>query len=194
MTNVLSRTGPGWAARLACALLLLTGPWTLAAQGQGLADALNRLADRSFPVKQEALQAIAASGDPRALAILKALRDGELQVRSEDQRVVVARKSAAGLRLTDPLSGDDLGEADAGSVKKIAVNNTMRTALRGGIAALTLESPDPGVRLSAARELIGSADPAVAPALRVRLGQEDDPAVTEALTLALGIADLSAPD
>lgn len=194
MTIDASRTKAGWATLLTWALLLLTASWTRAADEPGLADAVARLADRSFPVKQEALQAIATSGDVRALVVLKALRDGDLQVRSQDQRVVVARRSAAGLRLTDPVSGDDLGDADPGSVKKIAINNAMRTLLRGGIAALTLESPDPGVRLSAARELIGSADPAVAPALRVRLGQEEDPAVREALTLALGIADLGAPD
>ena len=194
MTIDVPRTGLGWAAPLAFVLLLLAGPWTFAADEDAIADAVARLGDRSFPVKPAALQTIVSSKDLRALAVLKALRDGDLQVRAEDQRVVVAHKSAAGFRLTDPLTGEDLGEADLGSVRKIAVNNTMRTALRGAIAALTLESPDPGVRLSAARELIGSADPAVAPALRVRLGQEDDPAVKEALTLALGIADLGAPD
>jgi urea transport system permease protein len=195
MTIDVSRTGLGWtAALLAFVLLLLAPPWTFAGDADAVGDAVARLGDRSFPVKQAALQIIVSSRDSRALAVLEALRDGDLQVRAEDQRVVLARKSPAGFVLTDPLSGAELGEADAGSLKKIAVNNAMRTALRGAIAALTLESPEPGVRLSAARELIGSADPAVAPALRVRLGQEDDPAVKEALTLALGIADLGAPD
>lgn len=186
--------GPGWPVRCAILLLLLGGPWTAHAVEQGLEDAVSQLADRSFPVKQGALAAIASRGDPRALAVLKALQDGDLYVRSDGGRVVVARKSGAGFRLTDPLTGADLGETDRRSVKKITINNTMRVALRTAIAALTLESPDPAVRLAAAQEMTASADADTVQALRARVEREQDPAVRDALVLALAVADLGAAE
>ena len=165
-----------------------------AAQDQPFESAVARLAERSFSVKQEALDEIVSSGDPRALVVLRALRDGELQVRFEDQRIVVARRAGSAVQLSDPLTGEDLGEADRRSVKRITINNAMRTALREGIAALTLASPNPEVRLSAAREMIGTTGSDTREALRTRLEKEDDPRVRDALNLAVGIADLDAED
>jgi urea transport system permease protein len=185
-----TRSGSAW---VLIAWLLLGVPSAGAlAEGPVLDSAVVQLADRSFPVKQEALAQIAASGDPRALAVLRALQDGDLQVRAEDQRVVVAHPAGGSLALSDPLTGADLGTVPAGAVKKIALNNTMRTVLRTAIAALSLGSPDPRLRLEAARELIGTTDQQVQASLRARLGQEGEPAVREALTLALAVADLAA--
>ncbi len=184
---------PGW-SRLLALWLLVAGAGMASAVEAAIDDAVARLADRSFAIKQEALAEIVSSGDDRAILVLKALQGGDLQVRSEDGRVVVARQSGAGFQLTDALSGADLGETDRRSVKKIIINNTMRVALRSAIAVLTLESPDPTVRLAAAEEMMGSGDEDSVGALRARLEREQEPAVREALTLALAVADLGAED
>lgn len=194
MSLAQSRTGPGWPWLLLAALLLGLPGLGARAEPPALEVAVPRLADRSFPVKQEALAQIAASGDPRALGVLKALQSGELQLRAEDQRVVVARPAGDQLALSDPLSAEDLGVVPSNGVRKIAVNNAMRTALRTAVAALTLGSPDPGLRLAAAREVVGTSDPQVKEALLGRLGQEDDAAVREALVLALAVSDLGAEE
>ncbi|MGE5153084.1 MAG: urea ABC transporter permease subunit UrtB [Bdellovibrio bacteriovorus] len=194
MSLAQSRIGPGWAWLLLAALLLGVPGLGASAEPPVLEAAVTRLADRAFPVKQEALAQIAASGDPRALSVLKALQSGELQLRAEDQRVVVAHPAGDQLGLSDPLSGEDLGLVPSGGVRKIALNNAMRTALRTAVAALTLGSADPALRLAAAREVVGTSDPQVKEALRARLVQEGDGLVREALGLALAVADLEAEE
>ena len=70
----------------------------------------------------------------------------------------------------------------------------MRSALRTEIAALTLASPNPDMRLSAALEMVGSDDADTVDALRQQLAREDDAQVRDALTLALAIAELQSED
>ena len=159
-----------------------------------LEEAVPRLADRSFTVKQEAVEAIAASGDDRALTVLKALSAGELYTQDGTPPVVLGRKSGAVTQFTDPLTSQGLGEAvpveTRGTPKKITLNNAMRVALRVAIAAGQLTHPDPALRLKAAREMLGDASPAAAKALAVRLDQEQDPVVREAVALALAVTQL----
>ncbi|MCG6985012.1 MAG: urea ABC transporter permease subunit UrtB [Thiocapsa sp.] len=163
-----------------------------------LADALDAalidLSDRSFEVKQAAVEVIAVSGDPRALKVLEALLDGDLYARTSDRRPVLAAASPAGFRLRDALEGTDLGEADRRDIRKITINNRMRTQLRSAIAALTLASPDAVLRLSAARELLGDPDPLVVEAIRAQFEREEDKQVRDSLALALALASLRDED
>ncbi|WP_242518680.1 urea ABC transporter permease subunit UrtB [Halochromatium roseum] len=156
---------------------------------------VSELTETSFKVKEAAAQAIADSGDARAIPLLKALLAGDLYYRTADDRVVyVAPAGSRGWALTDALSGEALGEVGRRDVRKITVNNRMRGALRTAIAALTLASPDPALRLRAAREMVGSDDPSVISAVRGQLAAEDDRQVTEVLALVVAIADLKQPD
>ena len=163
-----------------------------------LEEALPRLADPSFTVKQEAVEAIAASGDERALTVLKALSAGELYTQDGTPPVVLGRKSGAVMQFTDPLIGQGLGQGlgetvpveTRGTPKKIILNNAMRVALRVAIAAGQLTHPDPALRLKAAREMLGDASPVAAKALAARLDQEQDPVVREAVALALAVTQL----
>jgi len=152
--------------------------------------AVAELADRSFKVKEQAIADMAASGDPRAVDLMKALLAGDLYARKGDDRVVYAERGADGYSLTDALTGEDLGSVGRREAKKIIVNNRMRTRLRADIAALTLASPDPAVRLSAAKELIGTADADSLAALQAQLTEEDNAQVRDAMALALAIAGL----
>ncbi len=163
-----------------------------AAEAPSLAAALAALADRSFQVKQAAAEAIAASGDARAVDFLKALLAGDLYYRTDDDRIVFAERSDAGWALTDALTGEPLGEVGRRDARKITVNNRMRTALRTDIATLTLASPDAALRLSAAREMVGTTDADTLAALEAQLPAEEDTAVRAAIELALAIAGLNA--
>ncbi len=183
-----ARRGASLVALLSIWLLGLIGTASLAAAT--LEDALPKLADRNFAVKQQGVDALAASGDSRALEVLKALLAGNLYTRDGTPAVVLVHKTGATLRLANPLTGQDLGEAQRGAVKKIALNNAMRTALRVAIAARTLASADPAARLKAAREMMGDGSPVTIEALGKQLAQEQDPAVREAIALALAVASL----
>ncbi|QVL47776.1 MAG: urea ABC transporter permease subunit UrtB [Thiocapsa sp.] len=152
--------------------------------------ALIDLSDRSFEVKQAAVDVIAVGGDPRAATLLEALLGGNLYARESDRRPVLVASAPGGYRLTDALDGSDLGEVERGAVKKITINNRMRNQLRTAIAALTLASPDPAVRLKAAQQMLGDADPIVVEAIREQLGREDDQRVRDYLDLSLALASL----
>jgi len=154
---------------------------------------VSQLTDASFKVKEAAAQAIADTGDPRAILLLKTLLVGDLYYRKDDDRIVYVEPAGRGWALTDALSGEALGEVGRRDVRKITVNNRMRSALRASIASLNLESPDPELRLKAAREMIGSDDPVVISAVRAQLAVEDDKQVADALALVVAIADLKQP-
>jgi hypothetical protein len=148
------------------------------------------LSDRSFEVKQAAVDVIAVGGDPRAATLLEALLGGNLYARESDRRPVLVAPAPGGYRLTDALDGSDLGEVERGAVKKITINNRMRNQLRTAIAALTLASPDPEIRLKAAQQMLGDANPIVVEAIREQLGREDDQRVRDYLDLSLALASL----
>ncbi|RKT44388.1 amino acid/amide ABC transporter membrane protein 1 (HAAT family) [Thiocapsa rosea] len=156
--------------------------------------ALIDLSDRSFEVKQAAVDVIAVGGDPRAATLLEALLGGNLYARESDRRPVLVAPAPGGYRLTDALDGSDLGMVERGAVKKITINNRMRNQLRTAIAALTLASPDPAVRLRAAQQMLGDANPIVVEAIREQLEREDDPRVRDYLDLSLALASLRDED
>ncbi|NBC13704.1 MAG: urea ABC transporter permease subunit UrtB [Gammaproteobacteria bacterium] len=168
------------------------GDAVAAAAAPSLPESLAKLADRSFKVKQQAAEDIAASGDPRAVAFLRALLDGDLYYRKDDDRIVFAERSDGGWALTDALTGEDLGEVGRRDARKITINNRMRSALRTDIAALTLASPDAAVRLEAALEMVGTTDPDTLAALEAQRPKEQDAEVLDAIELALAIAGLEA--
>ena len=91
------RIGSSLPAAVGLFLLFLL---TLVPVDQGWADsgrfeaALSQLSERSFKVKAEAVDAIARSGDERALQVLAALLGGELYYRKPDKQIVFAQKLA----------------------------------------------------------------------------------------------------
>jgi urea transport system permease protein len=173
-------------------LLWLWMPWAVWADA--LDQALIDLSDRSFEVKQKAVDVIATSGDARAAGLLEALLSGSLYARDPDRRPVLVRPAPDGYQLTDALDGRDLGTSDRRAVKKITINNRMRNQLRTAIAALTLGSPDPGVRLKAAQQMMGDANPLVVEAIRKQFAIEDNKRVKDYLQLNLAVIDLSDED
>lgn len=149
----------------------------------GFQPAVASLVEKSFKVKQQAINVISASGDPRALALLTAMRDGTLFYRKTDKRIVFADKIAKGFAIVDALTAEDLGQTGKRKVRKISINNRLRTVLKGAIGSLQLFADAPSVRLSAARALLANPTDAALPLLdRARAG-EDDPAVAAMVAL-----------
>ena len=180
----------GWLL-LCCALLALTG---IAQAATPLEDAIAGLNAKNFKAKERAVQALAAHSDVRIEAVLQAMLEGDLYYRKSDRRVVIAAASDAGYRVRDALSNEDLGEVGKRKIKKISVNNRLRTVLRGAITRLQLYSPDTATRLQAAGNMLGALDSDSIELLRKRVQQEQDGAVLEALHTALALGDLRSDD
>lgn len=177
-------------------LLLCCAPAAIAqSESENDFDAAVAALDSSgFPAKGRAIEALAATGDPRAPAILQALLDGDLYARRGDDRVVFATRSGGGYALRDAVSGEALGEVGRRGASRIAVNNALRIQLRTALARLNLQHPDPAVRRTAARRMIDSFDADTLPLLREAAEQETDPGIRELIETALALGGLASPE
>jgi urea transport system permease protein len=174
---------------IALLLLVLAAP---AGAEDDPAALLAALAAGGFDETEAAIAQIAASGDESLVPALRALGEGDLYVREDDGTILIARKvKGRTMALTDPLSGESLGEASKRDLDKIRVNNRLRRAVRSAIGALTLMSPNPDVRLRAANTIYGDADADALEDVEAALEQEQDPSVRIAMERARAAALLA---
>ena len=99
------------------ALLLL-----LATQGAAfadLSDAAQGLLSKKYSEKIQATEAIAATGDARAAALLETLLGGDLYATKSDGRLVSREKVSDGYRISDIITEEDLGVVQSGDLSKI---------------------------------------------------------------------------
>ncbi|HHS94047.1 MAG TPA: urea ABC transporter permease subunit UrtB [Rhodobacterales bacterium] len=175
--------------RLFLALMLFLSP--AIALADPFEDLVNRLPDGGYSDRAEVIDAIAATRDARAIAVLQALLDGHLHKRKADGRVVIITAQGGEKSAVDPFSGDILGPVPSRSTKKIKVNNNLRRSLRVLIGGLSLQSPDRATRLNAAQSVFKSGDPDQIEALDAALSAESDGEVATALREARAVAILN---
>ncbi|MES2563654.1 MAG: urea ABC transporter permease subunit UrtB [Pseudomonadota bacterium] len=129
--------------------------------------AVERLAFGESEQKIEAIAALVAEGDTRAIIILQALAAGELQ--TADKRVLIVK----GGKAIDALSGQSVSPLPA-SAEDVPANNRLRGTVQAALAAFGLASADRNARLAAAKELAGGADEAVLPLVLKAQARETD--------------------
>ncbi len=166
-------------ALVAVALWLAT-----AANAEAIEDMVQALGAKESAEKIAAIDALASSGDERALGILQAMLDRRLFRVKADDRVVFADKSDGGYQLTDPLTGEALGEVGRRDVKKVSVNNKLRGKLRGTIGGMTLLSPEAEARAAAADAVFKTPNAAILPILDQAIEAETDASVRDRLERA----------
>ena len=160
-------------ARWACWLALLTG-----AQAGPYEDALTRFTADSFDETIEGINAVAASGNPRAAAIIEALQDGRLLFSAEAKRVFIKDKSD---KLIDAATGEAVAGAGPADLAPVRLNNRLRRIIQATLGGLTLLAPDPAKRLEAAQAVFRSRDANALPTLDQAIAKETDPRVKQAL-------------
>ena len=147
------------------------------------------LAGDSFADKEKAVTALGARGDPRAVSLLQALNDGRL-LRDADGRVVVSETAGETTRLRDAATGAAIAGMEADRLNRIIVNNRLRGAIEGALAALTLFSTDPPARLAAAQDALRHPSAAEAALLERAIATEQDPEIRAAMQLSLSASRL----
>jgi urea transport system permease protein len=163
---------------------------TAEARAEGRPDyaaAMKGMASSSTDDVVSAIEALGETGDPRALAFLKAVDDGNVVV---DATGGVYVKDGYGA-VHDAVSGAPASPAGA---QPLTVDNQIRRVLVPVVSRLGLKAPDAAARLSAVQDLASNASPDDAPAMRDALAQEKDPAVHKALVAALAELDLASDD
>ena len=144
------------------------------AANEELRPLVQALADGKFDDKAEAVQALAATGDPAVASILEAMGEGLLYQRKSDDLVVIAEKNKRELTLFDPLTGEELETVKSRAARKVKVNNRLRRQISGTLGSLTLMSSERGTRLRAARAVFDRANPEQLEAVRTALEAEED--------------------
>ncbi|MBU8545986.1 MULTISPECIES: urea ABC transporter permease subunit UrtB [Roseomonadaceae] len=139
-----------------------------------------------FNQTAESVDRLGASGDPRALPLLRALNDGRLLRRADGALLI---RDGAGA--TDALTG---AAADATGAEVVRLNNRVRVALRGALGRLQLVSPDPAERQAAAEAVFRSRSAENVPLLDTALARETVPAIRARIALALAASRLMAND
>lgn len=166
-----------------------TAPVEPPADFNGLAAAL---IDAEFDQRLLIVQRLAATADPRSLALLSAMADGRLNSTPDTPARLIIVSDDNDPDATDALTGAVVGKASALSLDGITVNNALRGELRTLLARLQLHSKDASQRLAAARQLITSESfDVMIPVLKERLVSESDSDVKDALTTVLAMADIN---
>ncbi len=157
------------------------------ARADAFADAVEKLASEDVGEIKQGIAAVANAGDPRALPLLTALREGRLRVDTTHSRVLW-EKNGAYAGVLDGAAGP------AGGGRAIVVNNAIRKALTLALARLELSAQDVQIRRAAAESLASAPSAEVAPSLREAWRKEAEPSIKRTLALALAQVDLDASD
>jgi urea transport system permease protein len=160
---------------LALALFLAAPP----AFSQTLDDAMTKFAADSFSQTEEAIAAVVATSSPRAQAIIVALQGGRLLFDADSKKIFIQDST----RVLDAATGDPVA-SPPGDLKPVRINNRLRRAIDAAIGTLTLMSPDPRTRLSAAQSVVKSRDVNSLPALDTAIAKETDSRIKRVLTEA----------
>jgi urea transport system permease protein len=165
-------------------LLLLCVPTLCRADNTALAG----LHSSDYDTLAAAVTDLATHGNPRARAIITALRDGALYAPDSGTALYIAVPGG----YVDAASGAPVAGIDPDSVNQVLENNRVRVAVAGALALLDLTAPDAATRRSAAAAMLDHPDSALLPALDTALARETDRQTHAALALARAASLLSA--
>ncbi len=134
---------------------------------------VNALAPGNFRDREAAATALTATGDPRAVAVLQTLLDGDLQVDEASGKVLLGSGAGA----IDPVTGAAFAGAAELDLDRVRVNNGLRRVIRTLIGELTLMSDDRATRMSAAESVLRDANPETLELLDTAIAAETDAGV-----------------
>src|SRR5579862_6242634 len=180
--------------RACLAALLLAFGLVLActnAHAASLDDALAKFTTDDFSDTNDGIGDVAASGSPRAEAIIRALQDGHLMFSAERKAVYIQDDDG---KLTDPATGQAVAGDPPADLDTIRINNRLRGSIDAALGALTLLSPDPAKRLDAAEAVFKSREESALATLETAIDKEQDPRIKRALLQARAAIVLTGDD
>src|SRR3954462_9893211 len=159
-----------------------------AANAQNYEAALSGFAKDSFNDTDKAIGEVAASGNPLALEVIRALQEGRLQYGGG--RVLYKDGTGA---LLDATTGKPAADVPS-DLKTARLNNRLRRTIEAALGGLTLMSPDPNRRYEAAQAAFKSRDAAPLVNLDAALAKETAPRVKRVLGEARAAVILNQAD
>ncbi|MEN0037607.1 MAG: urea ABC transporter permease subunit UrtB [Cellvibrio sp.] len=164
-----------------------------AAESQPEFDTLVKaLTQGSLPKRAQTAKKLAKLNDERVAAIFSALQQGSLYATKGDDPVVAIASNSN--TFTNAISGEQITSA-TDDLKRVPINNTMRTQLRTLLAALNLNDKSSAVRLDAVNRMIADGvDEDSIGLLQERQKTEPDDDVRAAITAAVALMNLQSTE
>ncbi|HET7165225.1 MAG TPA: urea ABC transporter permease subunit UrtB [Pseudolabrys sp.] len=151
-----------------------------AAHSGAYEDALVGFTTDSFGDTADAIDALAASGDPRTGPLLEALKDQRLLYSTEAKKLFIKDPSD---KLTDAATGEPVATPPS-DIDNVRLNNRVRGMLDAALGSLTLMAKEPSRRFDAAQAVFKSRDSTALGNIDKALEKETDPRVKKALAEA----------
>lgn len=178
-----------------CALLSVWLSFALAqpalANSTQVQPLLAELTEKSLTKAIPVLEQLEATGSDRVLPVFQAMLGGDLYYIKADRQVIAVNEQNGETRFVRMLDGEPLPALKKSAIKKIRVNNRLRSYLRGAIARLQLSSKSAAVRENAVRSLLSDLDADTVAMISERRLTEANNQVKEVMDLALAIHKLS---
>jgi urea transport system permease protein len=148
------------------------------ASADALDDTLAKFIEDKFPQTSSAVGELAISGSPIAVPILEALRDNRLLIDPVSHALLYRNGTD---EVVNARTGEKISGIDATTLKKVRVNNALRSSIDAALGSLTLANPDPAKRFAAAEAVFKSRDPKALTAVQTALAKETNPRAAAAL-------------
>ncbi len=143
-------------------------------------DAVGKFANDEFSDTEEAVDTLATSGNPLAYPIVSALQDGRLSADPDSKKVYLTQPDG---KIIDAATGAPVDSVpDSASV--VRLNNKLRRHVEAALGSLTLQSPDPAVRIQAAQSVFKTHDDSMLPVIDAALAKETNKAAKQAFSEA----------
>src|SRR5215218_4699444 len=153
-------------------------------------DAVAKFANDDFSDTDEAVGAVATSGNPLAFPIISALQEGRLSADPESKKVFVTGTDG---KIIDAATGATVDKLPD-SAAAVRLNNRLRRTVEAALGGLTLLSPDPAKRVAAAQSVFKTHDESMLPVIDGALQKETNKAAKLAFTEARAAILLFKPD
>jgi urea transport system permease protein len=135
-------------------------------------DAVVKFANDEFSSTEEAIGAVAASGNPLAFPIISALGSGRLSADPDTKKVYITQADG---KIVDAATGAAVDKLP-GKAAAVRLNNRLRRSVEAALGSLTLQSPDPAKRIQAAQSVFKTHDETMLPAVDSALQKETNKA------------------
>jgi urea transport system permease protein len=186
------RFGRACLAALLLALALASGLCLghTSAQAATLDEALTSFTADDFDQTEAGINAVAASGSPRAEIILRTLQNGQLMFSAAQKKVYIQDDAS---KLFDAATGVPVAGAPPDDLDTVRINNRLRGTIDAALGTLTLLSKNPDTRYKAAQAVFKSHEASALPTLDKAIAQETEPGVKRALEQARAAIVLNTP-
>jgi urea transport system permease protein len=184
-----------WLLLIACLTAAPMATSVAQQQAGALEQAEELLKSNKFSDKSRAVELLAEDAGEHSVKILDALLNSRLYyIKQDRQLVIIGEENAEGYPATLALTGSSLGNIGKRKIKKITLNNSLRSQIRSALAVADLRSPDAQKRLAAVNQMLDRPSAEYATLIEPLLQTEKVAEVREAMEIVVALANLGAED